>query len=138
MTRRLSLAVFCGVLASFGQNTQSVPVPQKVPDESSLPEEDDRVAPEKFVLNPLESERNVKVGNYYWGKGKYKAALRRYEWATKYNPSSPEAYYKVAEAEDKLQNKDAAKIALQKVVSLAPETKLGREARKKLGKLATS
>ena len=111
---------------------QSVPVPQKVPDEANLPEEDDEVAPEKFVLNPLESDRNVRIGNYYWHKNKFRAALMRYERATKFNPSSAEAFFKVAEVEDKLQNADAARVALKKVVDLAPDSKLGHEAKKKL------
>lgn len=103
-----------------------------MPDESKLPEEDEAEAPEKFVLNPLESDRNVRVGNYYWNKGKYRAALKRYEWATKYNPSSPEAFFKVGEAEVKLKNADAAKLAFKKVVDLAPDSKFAREAKKKL------
>lgn len=97
-----------------------------------MPEEDESVAPEKYVLNPLESDRNIRVGNYYWHKGKFRAALGRYERATKYNPNSAEAFFKVAEAEDKLKNNDAAKIAYQKVVTLAPDSKLGHEAKKKL------
>ena len=108
------------------------PPPQQVPDESNLPEEDDTVAPEKFVLNPLESDRNIRIGNFYWHKGKYRAALRRYEWATKYNPSSAQAFFKVGEAETKLKNADAAKFAFKKVVDLAPDSKLAHEAKKKL------
>ncbi len=116
------------------QQPSNEPQAQQVPDESTLPEEDESVAPEKFDFNPLESERNVKVGNYYLHKGKYRAALRRYEWATKYNPSSPEAFFKVAEAEDKLKNKDAERIALKRVIDLAPDSKFAREAKKKLNK----
>ena len=97
-----------------------------------MDEEDETVAPEKFVLNPLESERNIRIGNFYWHKAKYVAALHRYEYATKYNPSSAEAFFKVAEAEAKLKNKDAAKLAYKKVVDLAPDSKLGHEAKKKL------
>ncbi len=116
------------------QQPSNEPQAQQVPDESTLPEEDESVAPEKFDFNPLESERNVKVGNYYLHKGKYRAALRRYEWATKYNPNSAEAFYKVAEAEDKLKNKGAERLALQKVINLAPDSKFAREAKKKLNK----
>ena len=137
MTRRLPLAACLLFLSTtaIGSDAQTPqqPAPQQVPDESSLPEEDESVAPEKFVLNPLESDRNIRVGNYYWHKGKFRAALGRYERATKYNPSSAEAFFKVAEAEDKLKNTDAAKIAYQKVVALAPDSKLAHEAKKKLG-----
>lgn len=110
----------------------STPQAQQVPDESTLPEDDESVAPEKFVLNPLESERNIRVGNYYWRKGKFRAALQRYERATKFNPSSAEAFFKVGEAEEKLKNADAARLAFKKVVSLSPESKLAHEAKKKL------
>ncbi len=109
---------------------QAVPVP----DESTLPEEDESVAPEKFDFNPLESQRNVRVGDYYWHKSKYRAALRRYEWATRYDPNSAKAFYKVAEAENKLNNKDAERLALKKVIGIAPDSKLAREAKKRLNK----
>jgi tetratricopeptide (TPR) repeat protein len=120
------------------QQNQPVPVPQnssqttQTPDEENPPEEDESIAPEKFVLNPLESERNVRVGNYYWHRGKYRAAASRYERATKYNPSSPEAFYKLGEAQEKLKNKDAARIAFQKVMQIAPDSKLANEAKKKI------
>jgi tetratricopeptide (TPR) repeat protein len=111
---------------------QQAPQAQEVPDESTLPEDDETRAPRKYVLNPLESERNVKVGNYYWHKGKYRAALERYEDATRFNPSSAEAFYKVGEAEEKLKNADAARLAFQKVIDLAPDSKLAHDAKKKL------
>ena len=108
------------------------PLPNQSADEENPPEEDESVMPEKFVLNPLESERNIRVGNYYWHKGKYRAAAGRYTRATKYNPNSPEAFFKLGEAEAKLKNTDAARQAFQKVMALAPDSKLASEARKKL------
>jgi tetratricopeptide (TPR) repeat protein len=111
---------------------QAKPLPNQSNDEENPPEEDESVMPEKFVLNPLESERNIRVGNYYWHKGKYRAAAGRYTRATKYNPNSPEAFFKLGEAETKLKNANAARQAFQKVVSLAPESKLASEAKKKL------
>jgi tetratricopeptide (TPR) repeat protein len=102
-------------------------------DEENPPEEDESVAPEKYVLNPLESERNIRVGNYYWHKGKYRAAAGRYSRATKYNPNSPEAFFKLGEAEAKLKNAEGARQAFQKVMALAPDSKLASEAKKKLG-----
>jgi tetratricopeptide (TPR) repeat protein len=120
------------------QQSQPVPVPpnssqtSQIPDEENPPEEDESIAPEKFVLNPLESERNIKVGNYYWHRGKYRAAASRYERATRFNPSSPEAFYKLGEAEEKLKNKEAARLAFQKVMQIAPDSKLASEAKKKI------
>jgi tetratricopeptide (TPR) repeat protein len=113
------------------QQTQPKPA-QQPPDESEPPEEDESAAPEKFVLNPLESDRNIRVGNYYWHKGNFRAALGRYERATRYNPSSAEAFFKVGEAEEKLKNTDAAKTAFEKVMKLAPDSKLAHDAKKKI------
>jgi tetratricopeptide (TPR) repeat protein len=118
----LLLALLASPLRSFAQP----------PDEANPPEEDESVAPKKYVLNPLESERNIKVGDYYWSKRNYRAALGRYQDATRYNPSSPEAFFKVGEAEQKLKHKDAAKIAFRKVIDLAPDSKLARDAKHKL------
>lgn len=84
------------------------------------------------MLNPLESDRNIRVGNYYWHKANYRAALGRYERATRYNPSSAEAFFKVGEAEEKLKNRDAARAAFEKVMKLAPDSKLAHDAKKKL------
>lgn len=108
------------------------PAPQQNPGDP--PEEDESVAPKKYVLNPMESDRNIKVGDFYWHKNDFRAALNRYREATRYNPSSPEAFFKVGEAEQKLKHKDEAKLAYQKVIQLAPDTKLAEEAKKKIGK----
>ncbi len=102
------------------------------PDETNPPEEDEAVAPRKYVLNPLEAERNLKVGNFYWNKREYRAALARYQEATHYNPSSPEAFFKVGETQQKLHNEPAAKSAFQKVIQVGPDTKFAAEAKKKL------
>ena len=125
-------------LPSPSQTTQptpgSAPPAQPVPDQSTLPEEDETVAPEKFVLNPLESDRNIRVGNFYFNKRDYRGALGRYERASKFNPNSAEAFFKIGEAEEKLHDAEKAKLAFKKVVDLAPDSKLGREAKKKLAK----
>ncbi len=62
----------------------------------------------------------------------YRAAAGRYSDATKYNPTSAEAFFKLGEAEDKLKRKEAAKTAFHRVVQVAPDSKLAREAKKKL------
>jgi tetratricopeptide (TPR) repeat protein len=127
----------------FGRQSQSSsqqpqPKPAQPPseDDQNPPEEDESVAPEKFVLDPLESERNVKVGNFYMHQGRpdgYRAALHRYERATKFNPGNVEAFYKIGEAQEKLKNKDGAKAAFEKVIQMAPDSKFAKEAKKKLG-----
>ena len=104
------------------------------PEESLPPEEDESVAPKKYVLNPLESDRNIEVGDMYFKTKKdYRAARSRYLEATRYNPSSAKAFFKLGEAESKLKNKEAAEKAFQKVITLEPNSKLASEAKKKIG-----
>lgn len=69
------------------------------------------------------------------GSKGYRAALGRYEDATKYDPNSAEAFFRVGEVEEKLNNKDAAKIAFQRVVKMSPDSKFGKDAKKKLASL---
>ena len=151
MTRTFLLACLLPFLSfpAFAWQNPSVPPPAQTKgqtaspsvatqppqsgDEENPPEEDESVAPEKFVLNPLESERNIRVGNYYWNRKKFVAAAQRYERATKYNPSSPEAFFKLGEAEAKLKHREVARSCFQKVLDLAPDSKLASEAKRKIG-----
>jgi tetratricopeptide (TPR) repeat protein len=137
----LSASVAAGGLAAQGRErpgqqpgSRSSQAPQSKTESNVPEEEDESVAPRKYTLDPLESDRNIKVGNFYWSKRDYRAALSRYEEATRYNPSSPEAFFKVGEAQEKLKHPDAAKTAFQKVIQIAPETKLAQEAKKKLSR----
>ena len=117
------------------ESSNPAPGSQLPPSEDLPPEEDQSQAPKSYAFNPLESERNLKIGNFYMHQGTprgYRAAVGRYSDATKYNPTSPEAFFKLGEAEEKLKNKDAARSAFQRVVKVAPDSKLAREAKKKL------
>lgn len=112
------------------------PPPQaSPPDEDNPPEEDETVAPEKYSFNPLKAKQVLEVGNFYWGKGKYRGAEQRYLEATRWNPGWAEAYLKLGEAEAKLRRKDDAKKAFAKVVELAPASKEAKQAKKQKEKL---
>jgi tetratricopeptide (TPR) repeat protein len=135
----LALTVESGSLAQSKSNPpkqDQKPAAQQPPEEDNPPEEDTSVAPKVYPLDPLESERNIKVGNFYMHQGTlrgYRAALGRFQDATKYNPNSAEAFFRLGEAQEKLKNKDGAKAAFEKVLQLAPDSKLAHEAKKKLG-----
>ena len=49
--------------------------------EQEPPEEDPDLKPKEYTFNPLEASRNITAGNFYFKKGNYRAASRRY-WAT--------------------------------------------------------
>lgn len=83
----------------------------------------------------MEADRDIKVGDFYMHKGTssgYRAAAGRFGDATKYNPGSAEAFFKLGEAEQKLKHTDKAKAAFEKAVRLAaPDSKIAKDARKK-------
>ena len=99
------------------------------------PEEDKSLASEVFSFNPLESQKWVERGDFYWKKSKYTAAAGRYEGATRFNDGNAEAWLKLAKADEKLKDTAGAKAAYSKYLAAAPEAKDAAEIRKKLEKM---
>ncbi len=99
------------------------------------PEEDESVAPTKFVFNPLQSEKDVRVGNYYFKQHNYRAAFGRYRDATQWNDGNSDAWLHLAEAAERTKDLDIAKQAYAKYLALEPEAKNAPEIKKKLDKL---
>jgi tetratricopeptide (TPR) repeat protein len=100
------------------------------------PEEDVSSAPKEYTLNPLQAEKEVRIGNYYFKKGSYKAAARRFEEATRWNPSLADAFLRMGDAQLKLKNPKEARAAYSKFLELEPDSKNAPAVKKKLaGKL---
>ena len=122
-----------GVLcAQQSQAQKSKSTDQPKTQEQVPPEEDESLKPRVYPFNPLEATNDVKVGNFYYKQGKYKAALNRFREATKYNPSFPEAFLRLGDAEAKLGDKQAASDAYQKYLELAPDAKNAESIKKKI------
>ena len=136
-TTPLNRAALVFPAQSTGTRPKQQPA-QQPPDETNPPEEDASVAPKTYPYNPLEAQRCINIGNFYMHKGSkgYRAALGRYEDATKYDPNSAEAFFKIGEVQEKLNNQDAAKLAFGKAIKVGPDSKFAREARKKLAGLS--
>jgi tetratricopeptide (TPR) repeat protein len=109
------------------------------PAEQEPPEEDEALKPEEFSLNPLEAQKNVTAGDYYFRtKKNYHAAARRYLRATKWDPGSAEAFLKLGEAQEKLNDHVAACDAYKKYLELAPTAKNAGAISKKIEKCPVS
>lgn len=106
--------------------------PKSQPQEQEPPEEDESLAPKTYSFNPLEAEKDLKVGLYYFKKGNYKAAVNRFREATLWNPTYAEAFLRLGEGEEKLKDKKAAQEAYEKYVALAPDEKQAEAIKKKL------
>jgi len=134
------------LLAAVALAQQAPQAPQPPPDkappaaqngeEDNPPEEDDAQKPTVYSFNPIQAEHEMKVGAFYMHKGSYRAAAKRFEEASRWNPGLADAFFRLGEAREKLKEKDAARTAYARVVQLAPDSKEGREAKHKLaGKL---
>jgi len=122
--------------------TSVVAAPQKPPEqkppeqqEQAPPEEDEAEKPKEYSFNPLQADKEVRIGNFYFHKGKYRAAAQRFREATKWNPNFAEAYLRLGEAAEKDKDWNAAREAYEKFVGLAADDKRLPEIRKKLTKL---
>src|SRR6266542_4495476 len=68
------------------------PKPSATEQEQVPPEEDEGLKPKVYDFNPLQAQKEVQIGNFYWKKGSYKAAMLRFREATRWNPGLPEAW----------------------------------------------
>jgi tetratricopeptide (TPR) repeat protein len=108
--------------------------PQGQTEEQEPPEEDESLKPKTYSFNPLEAEKDVKVGLYYFKKGNYKASTSRFREATLWNPSYAEAFLHLGESEEKMKDKKAAADAYEKYLALAPDSKEAPAVKKKLAR----
>ncbi len=145
----------CGLaIGAAAQTPQQQTPPQQTPDkpkpelqqrdrpkaaptgkQEEPPEEDKSLTKEEFSFNPLEAEKNLKIGNYYFKVGKYRSAQGRFEDATKWNDGYAEAWLRLGEADEKLKDPKKAVEAYNKYLELSPDAKNAAEIRKKIEKI---
>jgi len=106
------------------------------PEENQLPPEEDKAKlTEEYSFNPVKSNKDVSVGEFYFKKNDYKAAAGRFREATKWNDGNAEAWLRLGDAEDKMHDAKAAREAWEKYLMLAPDAKNAAEVRKRLERL---
>lgn len=98
-------------------------------------EEDENLSTKEYSFNPLQAEKEVRVGEYYFKKGSYRAAAQRFREATKWNQGYGEAWLRLGETAEKQKDTKTAKEAYAKYIEIAPDAKDAAEIRKKLEKL---
>ena len=130
MTRFLRLALALGLWAGALAAQQQKP--------AEPPEEDESLVPQEYSFNPLQAEKEFKVGQFYFRKGSYRAAARRFQEAAKWNPGYAEAYLRLGEAQEKLKDRKAAREAYSKFLELAPDHKRADEIKRRLPRLGSA
>ena len=96
------------------------------------PEEDEAFTKKEYSFNPIQASHELKVGNFYFKKGNYRAAAERFQEAARWNPGYAEAYRRLGDALEKWKGPKAAREAYEKYVKLDPEAKDAGEIRRKL------
>ncbi len=134
MSRAFQLVLFFGLtVGGFAQPPkpqQSTPPP--VIKEEDPPEEDASLIPKEYVLNPLQASKELITGNYYFKKGNWKAAVKRFTEATRWDPGNAEAQLRLGETYEKQKDMKNARVAYAKYLELAPDAKNASSIRKKL------
>jgi tetratricopeptide (TPR) repeat protein len=111
------------------------PKPPVSAKEEIPPEEDSALTTTEYSFNPLQSVKDVGVGNQYLKRGKLRAAQMRYTSATKWNDTNADAWLKLGEVAERLKDTTQAKAAYEKYLELAADAKNAADIRKKLQKL---
>jgi tetratricopeptide (TPR) repeat protein len=138
MLRWLPAVCLCALLPAGAEQSSRQP-PKGPPPKVKVqepPEEDETLAPPKqYAFNPLQANKELQVGNFYFKAGKYKAAAGRFREATKWNPGFAEAWLRLGETEEKRHNRPAAREAYARYLQLSPDAKDAHGIRKKIAKL---
>lgn len=126
----------------FGAPAWAQDLPPKEPDSQSTqyqlppPADKPKGETEQYAFNPVKSRKDVEVGDFYFKKGDFKAAAARYLEATKWNDGNADAWLRLGDAEDRMNDAKSARAAWEKYLQLAPHGKSAPEVKKKLEKLA--
>ncbi len=95
-------------------------------------------APEVKTPDPVLCEQNIKVGDFYFKKKNYAAAIRRYLDAIEYESNSARAFDSLARAYEKNDERAKAIATYQQFIKENPDSPKLSEFRSKLEKLEKS
>jgi tetratricopeptide (TPR) repeat protein len=137
---RWPITFFLLATTVFAQQTPPPkPPPDKPTDDVQLPPEEDKSdAPKVYSFNPLQSKKEVSVGEFYAKKGDTRAAAIRFREATRWDDGNAEAWLRLGETEEKNHVLDAAREAYGKYLQLSPTAKNAGDVKKRLDKLTAS
>ena len=94
--------------------------------------------PEAKEPDPKLCEQSISIGDFYYKKKNYAAAIRRYLDAIEYQPDSARAYDALARAYEKQGDLDKAIAAYKQFINKNPDSPKSPEFRARLAKLEKS
>src|SRR5215467_12983273 len=90
---------------------------------------------EMHPWDPHKAAKDIEVGDFYFKKKNYRAAVDRYKEALVYKPNDAVAQFRLAECMDKTGNSSEAITHYQEYLKILPQGPLAADARKALDKL---
>lgn len=98
--------------------------------------EDDNADVQEFQKwDPHKAAKDIEVGDFYYKKKNYRAALERYKEALLYKPNDAVATYRLAECQDRTGNSSEAIAHYQDYLRILPHGPFAAEAQKALERL---
>ena len=88
--------------------------------------------------NPMKAMKDVEVGDFYFKRKNYRAALDRYKEALYYKDNDAMASLRLAQCQDKLGDKAEARKYYEQYLKILPEGPFAKEAQASLDRLAKS
>jgi len=138
LTRLLILVFFAPASASWQGLAQSPPQSRKpalIRDTDTADGKDEPDVNQPKELNPLLSEKSLKIGDFYYKKKNYVAAIQRYKEAIEYQPDHAEAYEALSRAYEKNGDQSKALDVYKDFIQKNPDSPKVAEFRAKLAKL---
>jgi len=86
--------------------------------------------------NPMKAQKDVQVGDFYFKRKNYKAAIERYKEALYYKDGDAVASFRLAVCQEKLGDKVEAKKYYEQYLKILPEGPFAKDARASLERLA--
>jgi tetratricopeptide (TPR) repeat protein len=102
--------------------------------EADTPPDDVR---EFHPWDPHKAMKDIEVGDFYFKKKNYRAALDRYREALVYKPNDALANFRMGECLEKLKQPEEARVHYEQYLKILPHGPLASEAEKQLEKLTS-
>jgi tetratricopeptide (TPR) repeat protein len=90
---------------------------------------------EMHAWDPHRAAKNSEVGEFYFKRKNYRAALARYQETLEFKPNDAEANFRMAQCYEKLNDPDQAAKHYQEYLKILPQGLLAPEAHKELEKM---
>lgn len=122
-------------LALIGMAVLGIFLARPIVRAQATPPPDTQESEDNETFDPLRAYKDMKVGDFYYGKGNYEAAIKRYEDAARHRPHFAIPYLKIGKAYEKKHDPKSAIAAYKKYLEILPKGKEAGHARKQIEKL---